>query len=455
MIFSNKFDDGKTIELFSHSFELTTNSAISLKIKGPFEHYFIVVKDPNGVQRALFTYKTRQKEYFITDDPLTMSNGSIAGPMTLGTWNLTVVKTYEVHGSYLLEVDTTDHKELNHLDSKVLEEDWSKVYNTQSRYYIGDLHMHSDFSDGRVTLHQVYNETKRVGMDYLAMTDHSTVTTLQPDSLLPNIPATEITWDNLGHYNIYGLKKLIDYTEYLDVNQSKSSALNRMFKSMREEGKLISINHPFAEGIDLQHAINMEYITHLEIINAPHLLDVESDNNKALRFYDFLWNCGYKLIGIGGSDAHKENYYERYPVGLPNNKIYCEGLSIENLLSGLEKGHVIVQSGVDFEVIYTDSKKANVLPGTRLLGTMNIQARSKEKVTWKLVKNGVVINEVFGSSYLNQVDIAHNEYVRLEAWNEDDFALFVNPVHSMDMVIENYDFLELVKEFEKKDSIKF
>ena len=70
-------------------------------------------------------------------------------------------------------------------------------------------------------------------------------------------------------------------------------------------------------------------------------------------------------------------------------------------------------------------------------------------------KNGVVINEVFGSSYLNQVDIAHNEYVRLEAWNEDDFALFVNPVHSMDMVIENYDFLELVKEFEKKDSIKF
>ena len=50
----------------------------------------------------------------------------------------------------------------------------------------------------------------------------------------------------------------------------------------------------------------------LEIINDPTYPDAAHANDKAVHFLDELWNDGYRIYGVGGSDSHNliEERYE-------------------------------------------------------------------------------------------------------------------------------------------------
>lgn len=449
MILSNQFDRLKTMETFSHCFNLSKNKSIKIElISGEFEHYFIIIRDPKGQLRALFTFKTRQKCYYIGENLNECSNGAIAGKMYNGEWEIKILKTYDIKKGYKIKISETTELPKENLPVDALAADFKRIFDTQKRYYLGDLHMHSNYSDGRVTLNHVYESALGKGLSYVSHTDHSVVTTKYPGDKIPNIPGTEITWDDYGHYNIFGLTEIIEFDYYIEKYlDNKSKAINEMLIAARRNNMLTSINHPFARGIDFQHDLDVTNFTNLEVINAPHLFIDEIDNLKACSFFDFLWLNGHKLYALGGSDAHKDNYYETYPVGEPTTKIFCDGLSISNLLLGMKNGNTIVQAFLKFEVEMFINDQI-VYPGNHAHGNLKFKARTQEVVKWNIICNGEVIHTSIGKTYNNELSMKEQSYYRLEAWYDGEIILFVNPVYNMDFVPTDNNFLSLLKNFE-------
>ena len=450
MKINGEFQTQEGMEIQKFKYTHVSEASIRIEIlKSKFEHFFIIVKDPKGIQRALFTFKTRQKKFYIGKNFSECSNGAIPGNMISGDWEITIAKTYNVGNNFELDIQSVDGLPEEVLCFDILNQDRNLIFETQSKYYAGDLHIHSNYSDGRISLEKVVEATKNKQLEFVAHTDHSVVTTHYPNIDYPVIPSTEITWDNLGHYNVYGLKSILAYDEYITKNiGNKSDVLNQMFSLFSNEGLLISINHPFAKGINLKHNIDMNNICLIEILNAPHLLDKETDNEKAVRFFDFLWNEGFKIFGIGGSDAHKDNYFDRYPIGIPTTKIFCEGLSINNVLSSMKAGNCFVESFINFELFMTDKNKNVILPGTKVNGEVKIISRSKEIVEYILIKNGKITDKKVGKYYSKEIKIEKGEFYRLEAWFDGEIVFFMNPIHDINLVPKEYDFLKLVSKFD-------
>lgn len=210
------------------------------------------------------------------------------------------------------------------------------------------------------------------------------------------------------------------------------------------------MNHPFPKGWTLLHNFDFRKIKLLEICNAPHLLTKEINNEKAVRFFDYLWNHGHYVYGTGGSDAHKKNYFDTYPVGIPSVKTYCEGLSIQHVLNAIKQGHIIVQKEILLEVEFKNQDSI-VLPGDRVNGAVSLVARANKNVTWELIKNGELQIQSEGDFFKSEVYVNENEFYRIQAKVNDEIVGFINPIHNMTKAPNEIEFQKLLQDFEEKD----
>ena len=448
-----------TLQIDSHSFEVECVSSITIKlVSGAFEHVFCVVRDADGVLRALMTYKSRIREATITELPFSTSNTALAGPLPAGTWTIDVVRTYPVAGDYEISVEfdrAIDYTSCDARDFNPLATDFEHVVDERDGWYSGDLHAHSAWSDGRVTLTEVAYATERAHLDFLGMSDHSIATTKFPHAEFLVLPSTEVTWDDNGHYNIHGLTELPAWDRYVAAAggvdmAAKSRALDAVFADAHAKGCVVTINHPFPYGWELLHDFDLANVDVIEVINAPHLMDPEVDNERAVRLFDYLWSRGVRLMAVGGSDAHKKSYFERYPVGLPTTHVRMSGLSVAHVLDAVRAGHSFVSVWEDFEVAFRrpgDSKET-VLPGDRLQGTVLFEARSSAPVTWELVRSGEVIARSEGCRCEIEADVEPESWLRLQARAATgELVFFANPVHDCALPAEVRSFQELLKGF--------
>src|SRR5699024_9754673 len=212
---------------------------------------------------------------------------------------------------------------------------------------------------------------------------------------------------------------------------------------------LLSVNHPFADGMTLQHDFDLRNFNFLEVINAPYSTEDFIDNKKAIRFFDFLWQQGHYLFGIGGSDAHKKNYHEKYPIALPLNKIHAEERSINGILKSMKAGRVMVENDFKAHVVIEDEAGRQLLPGTEVAGPIRFQAKGDRKAHWHLVKNGRCVSEIRADQCDFTTELSEGDYVRLDALEGDTPLLFVNPLfYHLVEKRKLYSFQQLLAEFE-------
>lgn len=455
MIFSHEFNDEKEIEVLRYEFEVRDSKSIQLNIiDGCFEHVPILVRDPAKKVRGLFTLKTRIKTHFIGEQIEHTTNGGIAGALPDGEWTLEIFKpSFRVTGKVQLEI--RQDRQLHQLNAAqlypVLDQDFHAIHEGHPHWLKAELHTHSYYSDGRVNFEDIQEEIDRKKLDAVAIMDHSIVTTqfLKGNNLV--IPGTEITLDNEVHYNVYGLTQSVPYTDYFSENETKNQGLDKLFKDFKAQGYLLSINHPYADGLSMQHDFDVTRFNFIEVINAPYSTTDFIDNEKAIRFFDFLWSEGHYLFGIGGSDAHKKNYQERYPIGIPTNKIYCERPSVANVLMAMTNGNTYVEKEFPCDIQFLDETQNEVLPGTEFGGKLTLKGSSDATVLWQVIENGHCIAQIEGTSCSFEVEVKAGSYLRLEALKENKHVLFVNPVYyQMQQKMKTTSFAELVKKFETK-----
>ena len=425
----------KNIEIFRYNIKLENiNKNIYIQLDSDtFEHFFLLVKDPDKKLRALLTYKTRKKEYYISKILGNTSNGTIYGDLLDGNWEFIVIKPYDITGDFSFEVKIDEPEEKSEYDLELLKQDFDKKYSEEKRWYKGDLHVHSTYSDGRQDFSSIFKVIKEKKFDFLFLTDHTVIPTLFYKSDICVVPSTEITFDNDGHINIFGIKELIDYSAFFkEVSfEDKNEIIDKILEFQKNKGSLISLNHPFHTETPFHHDVDLENVELIEIMNSPYYHEDFDYNGEAVKFLDFLWLTGYKIYGVGGSDSHKPLKDGTETVGIPMTFIYSCGLSPNELLKGMRKGNVYVSRKHPVNINILNGNK-EVLPGEEIKGSIKYTVECEDVLKWNLVKNGKIIETKIGKKEEFNFDILDGEFYRVEGCELEENRVFVyiNPIYN-------------------------
>lgn len=157
------------------------------------------------------------------------------------------------------------------------------------RWLAGDLHSHSVHSDGALTLPELAELARRRGLDYLAVTDHNTVShhAHLPDAGARTgvrlIAGQEVTRDE-GHANCLGPAPWVDFRRSPDAWVADAEAARA----------LLSINHPLAG----------DHRWRLLLERRPPLAEVWHASWDRRNAAPLDWWSSWGGIGVGGGDLH-------------------------------------------------------------------------------------------------------------------------------------------------------
>ncbi|MBN2048344.1 MAG: CehA/McbA family metallohydrolase [Anaerolineaceae bacterium] len=301
--------------------------------------------------------------------------GFIPGPVTAGEW-LVVVSVHRILSDVPVDFSVTITPD----DTPI--EGMPRVYapGTPAKrgagWYRGDIHAHTNHSDGHCTVAEFIAFGKKIGLDFLTLSDHNTISGLPEfhsyaDDELVTLGAMELSTP-IGHGVALGIDRWFDYSLKEDAPFSKH--VNELLAT----GAFFTIAHPKNEGEPMcggcrwLHKDLMPGVSPgVEIWNGLWQFH-ENNCEEALQLYYGWLNEGFKLVATSGTDAHgvpvvKENptseadvswaggeAVEQIPSGFRLrgagfNVVWAEEFSREAIFAGIKQGHSYISEGPGLE----------------------------------------------------------------------------------------------------------
>lgn len=285
------------------------------------------------------------------------SPGALPGPLQPGLWQVLVDYGEDcARTEYHLLVVASEGGEV-YTDARPGEDVRSVAIpqaheiNHSPGWYRGELHSHTDHSDGKASAGSVAQAAEASDLDFISLTDHYTVSGWTPmraaltgRTLL--IRGCEVT-SRRGHANLHGLDGPADI--FVD---RPGHSMNRLADEIHGRGGLFCVNHAFSgdlgwriEEFDWSKADMMEVLHALE---GPH-------NNGQLALWDHHLRLGRRLIGVAGTDSHHPTA-GAHALGRLTSRVYCDELSERGVLDGLRRGLVVATFGPDVRLAATDGR---------------------------------------------------------------------------------------------------
>lgn len=219
--------------------------------------------------------------------------------------------------------------------------------------------------------------------------------------------------------------------------------------------------------------IDLRKVNTIEVMCDPTYPTSPEANDKAVAFIDFLWNKGWKIYGIGGSDSHNkiDDFYDRANLpsiyGDPATYVFCQGLSVDNILKGIKNGNAYVTRYEDLNIIIG---KGKILPGQEVINinnldyTVEIKNFGKQHVhqeyEGKFILNGEVIKtEILDENnpkaeihdILSYVGNSDYWWLRFGLYDKlGHVVAYVNPIYYGEHSSNIYELDKLIKEFDTK-----
>ena len=298
-------------------------------------------------------------------------------------------------------------------------------------------------------------KAKQMQMDFYVPTEHNVIHTGWKHTEVMIVPGVEVTAEK-GHCNLFGIDRLPSRIKEIICRPASEQAetwVTEILQEAAERGWLVSINHPFLHVWKWKfHSIPLRMVQFLEIVNDPTYEYAKESNEKAIRFLDLLWQEGYRIYGIGGSDSHnliEERYdgaLEPSVAGDPGTHVFSKGLTPTKLLQNLRKGHIYVSRYCTLEVEITADGET-YLPGEHIpVGTKEavriqyqvvIRGLEECPVVYAVinrVRMGMELTEIEKGVYEAKTEILFSageyEWMRLDVRKEDGtFLGYVNPIY--------------------------
>lgn len=356
----------------------------------------IGIFDPRGAEFMGAGFRgwsgSARREFTISTDEATP--GYMPGPIEAGTWQI-CLGLYEIDPNgcaYHVEIDLETGQQSGATFPELLK--LSDAPRTDKRtangWYKGELHCHTYNSDGDSPPAAIIAEAERIGLDFLAITDHNVLTqhiftrTAETDLML--IPGMEVTTYR-GHWNVWG------DAGWLDFRVMTPDDLRRSMAEGIRHGFVVSCNHPKAYGPPWEFTDVTSFHT-VEVWNGPWQIF----NDQALAFWEDHLRAGRCYAIVGGSDTHFLQREHIAHLGTPTTFIHCEGdPSPAKLLGNLKQGHAFISDSPDGPQVYLSIDGIMVGETVTSQGeqlTVDVQVIAGKNTTLQLYnQNGMVLEQ--------------------------------------------------------------
>lgn len=285
-----------------------------------------------------------RNRFFIAEDAATP--GYLAGPIQPGEWNV-IFGLYHLADEgcdFTLEIELTEGRTKLPMTEPPALPGFLPALNGTPGWYRGDLQCHTHHSDAQGSLDTLLATARARGLDFLAVTDHNTVSHIhefpaQAGQRPLLIPATEVT-TYAGHMNVWGLQTWQEFR----CSAADRATMRAIIDFAHLQGCLCSVNHPKTDGPPWEYG-DLPYDC-VEAWQAPWPFR----NEESLAFWDALLMSGRRVIAVGGSDYHQPLLPMKgrpHLLGQPTTWVYADSLSVEGILAGLRRGRVCVSADVE------------------------------------------------------------------------------------------------------------
>ena len=210
------------------------------------------------------------------------------------------------------------------------------------RWLSGDLHMHSDASDGQHDMFTLAGMALKEGLDFIAVANHNNTA---ENLHLPVVPGltllSAVEWTHYrGHMNFFGVAEPFE-NSFIANSEEEMLAL---VADAKAKGALVSVNHPKC-GLCPYLWDSEDCFDLVEVWNGP----MRKANLDAIAWWHDMLMSGRKIPLVGGSDYHKDKQPVRFAH--PITRVYAQSPGAGDILAAIAGGHSYVTSSVDGVVL--------------------------------------------------------------------------------------------------------
>lgn len=214
------------------------------------------------------------------------------------------------------------------------------VVNPEPGWYLGDLHVHVEYShDSSSALSSYVPGARSAGLDFLCITDHDVFEAPfdaawnQTEVLF--VPGIE--WGGAGgHANMWGIRT------FNDAVTDAPDDIRRSWHLARMQGGIQSLNHYgkekekwdalFSAAPDLLDALDV-----VEVWNLVWAFQTKT-NEPSIALWERLLTAGRHVGAVGGGDSHTPVL----TLGSPTTAVWAESLTVPGILHGIRSGRTYV-----------------------------------------------------------------------------------------------------------------
>lgn len=233
-------------------------------------------------------------------------------------------------------------------------------FSHSGRFWRGNIHTHSNQSDGVLPPEAVVQAYKDAGYDFLQLSEHfiehfnwpindtrqfrsNNFTTL----IGVELHAPETSAGELWHIVAAGLP-----LDFAPCSPNETGA--QLAKRARDAGAFIGIAHPAWSQLTLEDGLAIESAHAVEIYN--HGCAIENDRGDGWYLHDQLMNEGRRLSAFATDDAHFKT--PDHFGGWVNVK--AQSLDPQELLNALKAGHYYSSQGPELHDIKLNGKEIEI-----------------------------------------------------------------------------------------------
>lgn len=260
------------------------------------------------------------------------TNGFIGGHFPRGDWKVFIEKHHLISENVRVNLSIKLFERATSLSS-----------------YRGELHVHSNHSDGKLSPAEIAEKMREDQKDYFALTDHNNVSgwkgSPQKSKDKPVLlPGLEFSTFN-GHALALGIKTFVKWHQLFNDNIS----LNETIDFVHDQGGMFGIAHPFE--LDAPFCVGCRWgftkfdwskIDFMEIWTR-NWSDNDVKNDKAYKLWQHKIKEGYRVTAIASNDLHDFEILTRDKL-YPCTYIIAASGQAEDLLNSIWEGRVYISS---------------------------------------------------------------------------------------------------------------
>ena len=276
---------------------------------------------------------------------------------------------------------------------------------TGGQWLRGNLHTHTDRSDGEMTPQQVINDYATRGYDFLSIADHD----------IFHGPDEYAEFDDRGMLLIAGNEMSARGPHVLhlggDRHIESTADRQKVIDDVNATAGFVIVNHPNwranFDGCPLAEMERLDGYIGMEIYNA--IISRTPGSPYATNKWDQLLSAGRRLWGLANDDAHIESDVEK-----GWNMVYVNERSVEAVLDAVRRGRFYASSGVTIRHIEVDGLH------------VRLETDNAQRIV-ALQRHGQRVAHV--DDHAMEVDASpESGYLRFECWGPGESFAWTQPM---------------------------